>query len=182
MRKFGVFTSFIFIAILAAGIYGILHGQLTYSISPEYFTKFKYRQFGFESEWFGGHRQTVAAIGFLATWWTGLFIAIPLGLLSLIFPDHKMMIVTLKKAIMLILITAVATGAAGFLYGKFYLTKTGVDWWLPEELSDKSSFIIVGSIHNFSYLGGLLGLLISIVYMIRTISQIKLKQTSSTIS
>lgn len=179
MRKFGALTSFIFISILIAGVYGILHDQLTYSISSEYFTKFKYRQFGFEPQWFGGHRKTVAAIGFLATWWTGLFIGISLGLISLFFPDHKIMIVTLKKAIRLIIIIAIATGSAGFLYGKFYLVKTGVDWWLPEDLSDKSSFIIVGSIHNFSYLGGLLGLLISIVYMIRTIIHIKPKQNIS---
>jgi hypothetical protein len=179
MRKFGVFTSFIFIAILVAGIYGILHDQLTYSISPEYFTKFKYRQFGFEPEWFGGHRQTVAAIGFLATWWAGLFIGISLGLISLFFPDHKTMIATLKTAIRLILIAAIATGAAGFLYGKFHLTNTGVNWWLPENLSGKCAFIIVGSIHNFSYLGGCLGLLISIVYIIRLILQVKAKQNNS---
>lgn len=176
MRKFGVFTSFIFVAILLAGIYGILHDQLTYSISPEYFTKFKYRQFGFEPQWFGGHRQTVAAIGFLATWWTGLFVGISLGLVSLFFPDYKIMTAALKKAIRLILIIAFVAASAGFLYGKFYLAKSGVDWWLPEDLGDKSSFIIVGSIHNFSYLGGLLGLLVSIVYMISLLFQVNAKQ------
>lgn len=180
MRKFGVFSSFIFIAMLLAGIYGILHDQLTYSISPEYFTKFKYGQFGFDPEWFGGHRETIAVIGFLATWWAGLFIGILLGLQALFIPDHKTMIAGLKKSIKLILITAIAAGAAGFLYGKFYLANTGVDWWIPEDLSDKSSFIIVGSIHNFSYLGGLLGLLISIVYMIGSMLQSKAKQNRST--
>lgn len=179
MRKFGVLSSFIFIAIILAGIYGILHDQLTYSISPEYFTKFKYKQFGFKPEWFGGHRQTVAAIGFLATWWTGLFIGISLGLPALFFPDHKRMITALKKAIRLLLMITVATGAAGFIYGKFYLAKNRVDWWLPEDLSDISSFIIAGSIHNFSYLGGLLGLLISIVYIIRSMFQSKAKQNRS---
>jgi predicted secreted protein len=180
MRKFGVFTSFIFIAIVLAGIYGILHDQITYSISPEYFTKFKYRQFGFEPEWFGGHRKTVAAIGFLATWWTGLFIAIPLGLISLFFPDHNTMGDVLKKAIGIVMLITIASGIVGFMYGRFYLNKSDVDWWLPADLSDKSTFIIVGSIHNFSYLGGLLGLLISIVYMIRAMFQLKAKQNSST--
>jgi hypothetical protein len=60
MRKFGVFAATIFFTIIIAGLYGIIHDQITYSISPEYFTKFKYRQFGFEPSWFGGHRQTVA--------------------------------------------------------------------------------------------------------------------------
>lgn len=166
MRKFGVFTSFIFIYILISGVYGILHDQLTYSISPEYFTKFKYRQFGFEPEWFGGHRQTVAAIGFLATWWMGLFIGIPLGLLSLIFPDHKTMAAVISKSIGIVLVVTVIAATIGFIYGRFYLAKTGVDWWLPDDLIDKAAFITVGSIHNFSYIGGVVGLLVGIVYML----------------
>lgn len=166
MRKFGVFTSFIFIVILIAGIYGIVHDQITYSISPEYFTKFKYRQFGFEPEWFGGHRQTVAAIGFLATWWMGMFIGITLGLLSLSFPDHKTMAAILSKSIGIVFVVTVLTAIIGFMYGRFYLTKTGVDWWLPDDLIDRSAFITVGSIHNFSYLGGVIGLLAGIGYML----------------
>ncbi|MBY0477032.1 MAG: hypothetical protein K2Q24_05260 [Chitinophagaceae bacterium] len=173
MRKFGVISSFIFISVLIAGIYGILHDQITYSISPEYFTKFKYKQFGFEPEWLGGHRQTVAVIGFLATWWTGLFIGFILGLLSLILPDHKQMISTLSKTLRIILAIAITTGFLGFLYGNFYLAKTEVSWWLPEDLIEKDKFIIVGSIHNFSYIGGILGLFAGIVYLVRKKIQLK---------
>ena len=158
----------------------MLHDQITYFISPEYFTKFKYRQFGFKPEWFGGHRQTVAAIGFLATWWMGLFIGLLLGLLSLIFPDHKTMAIALKKAIGIVMLLTIVAGIVGFMYGRFYLNKSDVNWWLPPDLSDRSSFIVVGSIHNFSYLGGLLGLLISIVYMIRLMFQPKAKQNRNT--
>lgn len=175
MRKFGVFTSFIFIAILVAGVYGILHDQITYSISSEYFTKFKYRQFGFEPEWFGGHRATVAAIGFLATWWMGLFIGIPLGLLSLIFPDHKMMTSVLKRSLLLVVFIAAIAGIIGFLYGTLVPAKDGVGWWLPDDLINRSSFIIVGSIHNSSYLGGIIGLLSAFIYMIA--QKIRLKKS-----
>ncbi|HLP38579.1 hypothetical protein [Lacibacter sp.] len=98
---------------------------------------------------------------------------------ALFIPGHKTMIATLKKAIRLILITASVAGVTGFFNGKFYLANAGVDWWLPEDLSDKSAFIVVGSIHNFSYLGGFLGLLISIVYIIRLILHLKAKQNNS---
>ena len=100
MRKFGILSSTIFISIILAGLYGIIHDQITYTISPEYFTKFKYQQFGFEPAWFGGHRQTVIIIGFLATWWTGIIIGIGLGSTGLIFNDHKKMSRAIKKAIM----------------------------------------------------------------------------------
>jgi len=167
MRKFAVFSATIFISILVAGLYGILHDQVTYTIAPEYFTKFKYDQFGFEPHWFGGHRQTVVVIGFLATWWTGMFIGLVLGLTALIFNNHKSMRKALQKAIVVTFCSALATGVFGFLYGKFVLTRSDVDWWLPQNLIDKDAFITVGSIHNFSYMGGLLGLIAGIYYLVR---------------
>lgn len=167
MRKFAVFSATIFVSILLAGLYGILHDQVTYTIAPGYFTKFKYDQFGFEPQWFGGHRQTVAVVGFLATWWTGIFIGLGLGLTAFIFRDHNTMQKALQKAIGVTFCFAVATGVFGFFYGRFVLTKTGVDWWLPDNIVDKNAFITVGSIHNFSYLGGLLGLVAGIYYLVR---------------
>ena len=38
---------------LLAGLYGIGHDQLTYSISPEYFTKMKFEQFHYADFGFG---------------------------------------------------------------------------------------------------------------------------------
>jgi len=58
-------------AVIAGG-YGILHDQITYSISPEYFTKLKFEQFRWANYGFP-ERVFVAEIGFLATWWVGLF-------------------------------------------------------------------------------------------------------------
>ena len=167
MRKFGVFTATTFIAILLSGLYGILHDQVTYSISPEYFTKFKYQQFGFEAAAFGGHRQTVAVIGFLASWWMGIFIGILLGLTGLIFSNYKIMRKAIMNGIKVTLITAILFAIFGFLWGKYYLLNAGVDWLLPEGLADRNNFIIVGSVHNFSYLGGVAGILFGIIYMVR---------------
>jgi len=56
---------------LVAGAFGIVHDQITFSISPEYFTRIKFDQFAA----FRGNlppRGFVAVIGFLATWWFGL--------------------------------------------------------------------------------------------------------------
>lgn len=167
MRKFGVFSLFLFCAILAAGLYGSLHDQITYTISPEYFTKFKFEQFGFEPSWFGGHRQTVAVIGFLATWWTGMFIGLVLGLVALIFPDHRKMASSLRWAILVVIAFSAGFAVLGGLYGRLYLASTGVDWWLPESLIDRTAFITVGSIHNFSYLGGLFGMIAGVYYIVR---------------
>ncbi len=168
MRKFGVFTATTFIAIVLSGLYGIIHDQVTYSISPEYFTKFKYQQFGLDPDKFGGHRQTVAIIGFLATWWMGIFIGFLLGLTGMIFKNHKIMRKVIINGIKVILVTAVLSAFVGYLWGKFYLVNTDTGWWsLPEGLVDRRHFIIVATVHNFSYLGGVAGILFAIIYMIR---------------
>lgn len=57
---------------LVAGVYGILHDQVTFTISPEYFTKFKFEQFHWADRGLS-ERVFVGEIGFLATWWVGFF-------------------------------------------------------------------------------------------------------------
>lgn len=37
--------------------------------------------------------------------------------------------------------------------------------YYPENLIDKPHYIIVGTIHNASYLGGFLGLIFAVIYM-----------------
>jgi len=39
--------------------------------------------------------------------------------------------------------------------------------YIPYTVKDIDSYIIVGSIHNFSYLGGAIGLVVGIIYSIR---------------
>ena len=56
---------------LVAGVYRIIHDQITFTLAPEYFTRMKFQQFawaevGWPRRWF------VAEIGFLASWWVGL--------------------------------------------------------------------------------------------------------------
>src|SRR5690349_14785367 len=59
---------------LLAGCYGIVHDQVTYSISREYFTRLKFVQFRYADVGFPP-RLLVAEIGFLATWWVGFIAA-----------------------------------------------------------------------------------------------------------
>lgn len=159
------------LAPIIGGLYGILHDQLTYTISPEYYTKFKFYQFGLidmgNEAIFPNPRIEVSAVGFMATWWMGLPIGLVLGLVGLIHRNNKQMFLATMKAIIVTIIVAFTTGLVGLIYGKLYLANKGVDWWLPENLIDTKNFIAVGSMHNFSYLGGLTGLLAGVIYIVR---------------
>jgi hypothetical protein len=59
-----------------AGLFGALHDQMSYTVSSEYFAKFKFIQFHLLDPGVP-ERIRAAKVGFLASWWMG----IPLGVL-----------------------------------------------------------------------------------------------------
>jgi hypothetical protein len=70
MKKFVAFPLILIIAPLVAGLYGIFHDQLTYTISPEYYTKFKFIQFGLIEDagvYVLNPRWCAGYVGFMAT-------------------------------------------------------------------------------------------------------------------
>lgn len=177
MKKFDLKKIFIIFIVaicasLIAGIYGIIHDQITYTISPEYFTKFKFIQFDIANEKninnLKNIRFFVGVVGFLATWWFGLILGFILALIGLMHKDWKTMFKISLKSIFLALIIAFIFGLIGLFYGKFILSNQPVsefkNWFIPNNLKDYKNFISVGSMHNFSYIGGIFGLIIGSVF------------------
>ncbi|MBN1149739.1 hypothetical protein JXA84_00775 [candidate division WOR-3 bacterium] len=94
---------------LIAGIYGMLHDQFTYTVSREYYTKFKFIQLGLTKN---GETLTyperlgVAKVGFLATWWTGIPIGVLLRFTGLVHRNRgEMLKYIFFSAILVFLIT-----------------------------------------------------------------------------
>jgi len=160
---------------LIAAIYGALNDQITYSISPEYYTKFKFQQFNIASQENVGKlknlRLFVAFVGVLATWWVGLFFGFILGAVALIYNNWKTMIQVSIKSILIAIATTFTSGILGLVYGKIYLANQHISifesWYIHKNLVDFKNFISVGSMHNFSYVGGVFGLIFGIIYLIR---------------
>jgi len=181
MNKLIALILILIITPILGGIYGIVHDQITYTISNEYYTKFKFIQFGLQDWGMGENvgtpktpevqlwnpRLGASIVGFLATWWVGMIIGIVLGLIGLIHKNGKEMFqITMKASLMTIGIALIA-GIIGLIYGKLVLTNDPPNWFLPENLINRTNFIMVGSMHNFSYLGGFVGMMISVIYSIR---------------
>jgi hypothetical protein len=155
---------------LIAGLYGVIHDQITYSLSPEYFTRLKFAQFhyadsGLPPRWF------VAEIGFLATWWVG-FIA---GWFLARMAVPKWPSVEARAGILrgfgIILTCAFAASLMGFGLG--LLRGSNADYTAWQDFAqtrgvvDLPRFVRVAYIHNASYLGGLIGLIVALVYLRR---------------
>ncbi len=143
---------------LMAGLYGMLHNQISYTVSPEYFTRFKFRQFGIPPA--VGNRTGAAMVGWQASWWMGIIIGlfvIPAGMM--IRGDRRWLLVTLK-AFAMVTLTALVTGLTALLIS-FVLIRSPQDSALiirGVAIEDSVNFLRAGTMHNFSYLGGLLGI------------------------
>ena len=167
-KKIGILILVIFLSIIIASIYGILHNQISYSISSEYFTKFKFEQLGFWDYAFGNNnRKKIAFIGILATWWFGLLIGLIHGIVGLFQQTHKIMWKSTLGAIIWNLGIAIGIGIIGILIGKFIVANLNLTWDFPADLIDKKNFIAVGTMHEFSYVGGIIGLIYGILYQLK---------------
>src|SRR5215467_6172506 len=153
---------------LLAGLYGILHDQVTYSISHEYFTRLKFAQFQYAN--FGlPARAFVAEIGFLATWWVGCFAAWFIARITVpAFPPAKAFRYSLQ-GFLIILAFAFTTSVVGYVLGLMHGTNYNAwEEFIPAlGVEDLPSFVRVAYIHNASYLGGLLGLIVAVIYLRR---------------
>lgn len=149
---------------LFAGAYGVLHDQITYSISPEYFTRLKFAQFHYAD--FGlPQRVFVAEIGFLATWWVGFvagwFIArtvVPK------FPPNEA-IRRVVQSFLIIAAFALTAAMIGCLVGLQRRSHLDLAGWeefaATRGVQDLPAFVRVAYIHNAGYIGALGGLLMS---------------------
>jgi hypothetical protein len=175
MKKFLVLLLILIIAPLIGGLYGIIHDQFTYTISNEYFTKFKFYQFGLmdvgNEAIFPNPRIQVSIIGFLATWWLGIPIGLILGFEGLRNKDAKTMFSNTFRALLVNVLSVFIVSIVGFAYGYLYLRNLPIEnfssWYIPDNIIDVKSYINVCAMHNFSYVGGILGLIVALIYSSR---------------
>ncbi|KPE51871.1 hypothetical protein [Chryseobacterium indologenes] len=165
MKQLINFILIILISTLSAGVYGILHDQITYTISPEYYTLLKFQQFGFEDLNLKV-RIKVGIIGFLAAWWVGLFLGIAYAFISLFLDPEKVLKVTVTSILINICITLIS-GILGYGFAVLFLSQENINWYIPAGTRDIRSFINVGSVHNFGYIGGVTGLAAGLLYQIK---------------
>jgi len=182
MKKIFTLLLIIFIGIFAGSLYGILHDEFTYSISPEYYTKYKFPMFGLEYDTsMHDVRLLVAATGVNATWWVGLAAGLLFGLVSLIHKDWKAMLGISLKAMQIMLTIAAAVGLIGLGVG--WLTRRNAAYAAPawdgiNILADPEAFHMVGTMHNFSYIGGAIGIIVGVVYIIRKKRKMAITETA----
>jgi len=152
MRLF-LFIALLILAPMLASIYGFIHDQITFSISEEFFTKFRFLEYDLPKTWHP--RAKAGFIGILIAWKAG----IPFGIiLTFVGRIHKRDLDFLNYTVM----TYVATFFMSFLLTMIaiYMPESSEDaLTLPPDIIDRMAFERVVTINNFGYVGGIIGML-----------------------
>lgn len=151
MTRLSIFLMMIVVSCLLAGVYGALHNQVSYSISPEYFHNLLFERTGISGE--GNPRIGAAQVGFAGSWWMGLVTGVPLATLALFLkgPERAMFRVYFISALVIIALTA-AFGMASLTLD----IPPGAA--APEGVSDPGAFLRAALLHSYSYLSGVVAL------------------------
>jgi hypothetical protein len=159
-----VYAFFVFLAVLAAGAYGMAHNQISYTVAPEYFTKFKFRQFDLVDTPLP-ERVRASLIGFLASWWMGVPIGLLVGIAGFAQADARQMLRASLGSILVAVMFTLLFGLGGLLYG--FVQTEQIDladyrgWFIPDDVTDLRRFLCAGYMHNSAYLGGVLAIFVA---------------------
>jgi hypothetical protein len=148
-----------------AGTYGALHDQVSYALSPEYFTKFKAYQFAWAKIGLPP-RLFALEVGLLATWWVGLVAGWLLTRAGLVELPVGVRLAATARAFGIITGFAILGGLIGGMSGAVVSAgdlTAWAEWQNTLNLDDLPGFVLVAYLHAGGYLGALLGLIVAIV-------------------
>ncbi|MDL2142010.1 hypothetical protein QQY79_05720 [Flavobacterium tructae] len=174
MKKVFVFICCIFISVVIAVLFGILHNQLTFTISSEFFTQVLFERYGFVEYGLTTPRVTASIIGVWSTWWIGLIAGFMFGFIGLFCSNAKAMIKSISYVILVMLSITVLVGLLGLSYGFFGFSNLESTCCFPLQIKNVQNFIAVSEMHSFSYVGGGIGILIAVLLQIREIKRTRI--------
>jgi MFS family permease len=159
MVKLALLPLLFLIACLFAGIYGAVHNQISYTVSPEYFTQFKFHQFRISESI--PDRIGAAIVGWNAAWWMGIVIGMILIPFGLLIRGSANYFWAMIRVFGVVAVTTLIVGLTALAIA-FVVVDTEVAGEISRygnEMTDDVAFARAGTMHNFSYLGGLVGII-----------------------
>jgi len=169
LKKTGVFIVIVFLAIIVSALYGAIHNQISFSVAPEYFTKFKFRTF-YLTDLNVPPRIGASIVGVLASWWMGIPLGILLGAIGFIHKTPKQMFRVTLWSMAVMMVFTLLFGLGGLYYG--YLETAKIDpatyenWYIPHDVTDLRRFLCAGHMHNAAYLGAGIAVLVAWIFQV----------------
>lgn len=165
MHKLVFFPVLLVAGCVIAAAYGAVHNQISYTVSPEFFHLDLFNRCMTPIEFH--NRAGASLVGVFTSWWMGLVIGLPVLLVALILPGWKAYVQHSLIAFGVAAVTALLIGLAALLVFSLVLTPATVGGFrFPPGVTDEVAFARAGMMHNFGYLGGGVGILLAVAYLI----------------
>ncbi len=165
MVKVALFPGLLLAACLTAGLYGAIHNQVSYTVSPDYFHALKFDQFYIPEKLRG--RVGAALVGWHASWWMGFLIGVPVLIVGMILPGWKTYLGHCLAAFVVVAATALLAGLAALAWAYLTVSASSLPAGeYPAGVADRAAFARARAMHNFSYLGGFLGIVTGSLYLV----------------
>jgi len=158
MLKLALIPVLFLIACLFAGFFGALHNQISYTVAPDYFTQFKFRQFRIDTSM--PARIGAAIVGWKAAWWMGIVLGLVLIPLGLFIRGYANYFRGMIRVFGVVAATALVVGLAALAYAFVMVDAASVGkiTRYGHEINDSVAFARAATMHNYSYFGGLAGI------------------------
>lgn len=164
MAKIAVVLPLLVFGCLVAGVYGALHDQISFTVSPDYYFAFKFHQFDIPAAL--QNRFGAAIVGWLATWWMGVLVGMPIIGAGLLFPDARSYARHCLIAFAVVAATALVFGMGALVVATLRISESNLPPFIyPDGVVDRVAFARAGMMHNFSYLGGFMGVFTGLAYL-----------------
>lgn len=155
---------FLLFSCLSAAIYGAVHNQISYTVAPSYFHEFKFFQFRIDEPL--QNRVGAALVGARASWFMGLIIGLPIYIAAALFIKRERFLRSLLKATALVIGITLLFGLCALAYAAVTLSADNLPTWTEgRSLTQPLQFARAGSMHNASYLGGMVGIIAGLIYV-----------------
>ncbi|MFY0597181.1 MAG: hypothetical protein JXQ85_12185 [Cognatishimia sp.] len=166
MLKLLLFPVLMLFACALAALYGAVHNQISFSVSPGYFYELKFIQFRIDEAL--QNRIGAAWVGVQASWWMGLIIGFPIYIVSLFVKGTKPFVRAFMRVSIMVVVLTLGIGLGALAFAEFNFVAGDLPEWAPaRNVSDPLAFAKAGFMHDFSYMGGFIGLIFGVFLTIK---------------
>lgn len=162
-HKLVFFPVLLVAACVVSAVYGALHNQISYTVSPEFFHTDLF--FRFDTPKSFENRAGASIVGALSSWWMGLLIGPPVLLVGLALPGWKAYLKHSLIAFGVVMATALVVGLIGLAVGFLVVDASNAPMNIFVSQEGAIRMGRAGTMHNFGYLGGFLGIFTGLLYL-----------------
>ncbi len=168
MKTLSTLFKIILIIILStviASLFGAIHNQVSYSVSPEFFNDFLFVKFGIQYWEINNERVGAMLVGILGSYWVGLILGIIYSIIFLSLNTENNFR-NILNAILINIGFAFFGSLIAYIISKFIgIENSGV--FIDFGIQYPQNYIEAAYMHTGSYYGGIVGLIAGIIYLFK---------------